>query len=76
MTSERVVENSSQDVSPLEAMEARVGAIRVELGFMMSEIIADEVGDEASVNWKLKQVEASSGEVTEEGGDGGGTATS
>lgn len=70
------MENSSQDVSPFEAVEARVGVIKVEWGFMMSETIADGTGDEMSSNCKVKWVVVSSCVVTEEGGDGGGAGTS
>ena len=40
---------------------------------MISVIIVDGVGDEPTGKWKLKGGEASSGVVTEEDGDGGGT---
>ena len=66
--SERVVENSSQDVSPFAALE-----VRVELACAISET-AGGVGDETSGNRELKMGEFSSGVVTEEeDGDGGGT---
>jgi hypothetical protein len=60
----------------LEAVEALVGVIKVELGFMISEIIFDGVGDKASGDCQLKQLEASSAVVAEEGGEGGGTGIS
>lgn len=73
--SERVVENSSQDVSAFAAVEGRVGTIKVEFGDMISETITDGVGDEAPWNWERKGGDVSSGVVTEEDdGDGGGTA--
>jgi hypothetical protein len=69
-----VVENSSQDVSALARIEARVGIIKVELVDMISEITTDGVGDEPLGNRELKGGEVSSGVVTEEDdGDSGGT---
>ena len=54
VASERVVENSSQDVSPFEAAETRVGEIKVEVGFMISETMIDGPGDVVSGRRKLK----------------------
>lgn len=68
------MENSSQDVSPLEVVRTRVGVIKVEVGFMISETIVDGAGEAAFGDCKLKQAEPSSAVVTEEGEDGGGTA--
>lgn len=69
-TSERVVENSSQDVSPFPAVE-----VRVELTCAISATFIGGVGDESSGNRELKMGECSSGVVTEDDdGDGGGTA--
>lgn len=48
VTSDRVVENSSQEVSPFEAVEALLGLIKVEVDFMTSETILKGVGDETS----------------------------
>lgn len=68
-TSERVVENSSQDVSPFTVIEVRVG-----LACAISETIIGVMGDEPSGNRGLKMGEFSSGVVTEDDdGDGGGT---
>jgi hypothetical protein len=47
------VENSSQDVSPLAALRARVGIAEVELADTTSEAIGDDAGDERSGDWKL-----------------------
>jgi hypothetical protein len=54
VTSERVVENSSQDVSPFAVAEVCVGVTKVEFAFMMSEATADGLGDEPSDDWNLK----------------------
>jgi len=62
------VENSSQDVSPFEVIETRV-----ELACVISETAIGCVGDKPSGNWGLKRGEFSSGVVTEDDGDGGGT---
>lgn len=67
------MENSSQEVSPFVAIEDRVGVAEIELTDVISETIIDGVGDEPSGNGKLKGGEASSGVVTEDDGDGGGT---
>lgn len=67
------MENSSQDVSGLVAIEARVGIIKVELADMISETITDGVGDEPPGDLELKGGDASSGVVTEDDGDSGGT---
>lgn len=68
------MENSSQDVSPFAAMEARVGVVEVWLIDMTSEGVIDGAGDESSGNRDLKEGEASSGVVTEDDdGDGGMT---
>jgi len=67
-TSERVVENSSQDVSPFAAIE-----VRIELACAIPETAIGGVGDGPPGNWELKRGEFSSGVVTEEDGDGGGT---
>lgn len=72
--SERVVENSSQDVSPFAVIEARFGIVEVESAEVVSMIIVDGVGNEPTGKWRLKGEEASSSVVTEEDdGDGGGT---
>jgi hypothetical protein len=74
VTSERVVENSSQDVSPFAGIDARVGTAKVALAGMISGAVIDGVGDEPSGNRELKMGEDSSEVVTEEDdGDGGGT---
>jgi len=76
VTSERVVENSSQDVSPFTTIGARVGIIEVELADVVSETIVDDVGDNPPGNLELKRGEVSSGVATDEDdGDGGGTTT-
>ena len=78
MASERVVENSSSpDVSQLWVVEGRVGTIKAEFAFIMSETKIGGVCDGTLGYWKLKRGEASSGEVTdEEDGEGGGTEIS
>lgn len=53
-------------MSPLAAIETHVGTVKVELA-------GGGVGGRASRKWRLKGREASSGAVTEEDGDGGGT---
>jgi len=74
VTSERVVENSSQDVSPFVEMEARVEVRKGELVAMISETITGGMGDEPSGKRELIWGDASSGVATEEeDGDGGGT---
>ena len=72
VTSERVVENSSQDVSTFVVVGGRVGIVM--LADTTPGTTTDGAGDEPSRNWKLKRGEVSSGVVTEEeDGDGGGT---
>jgi hypothetical protein len=73
-TSERVVENSSQDVSPFATIVVCLGNFKVGLASMTSETAVDGVGDGPSGDWESKRGEFSSGVVTEDDdGDGGGT---
>jgi len=75
VTSERVVENSSQDVSPFAEMEVCVvEGTKVELAFMISETTVEGSGDEPLDDRKLKMGRASSGVATEELDGDGGTA--
>jgi hypothetical protein len=71
VASERVVENSSQDVSPFVVVEGRIEVTKVESTFMISETMIDGTGDELPVDRKSNWEESSSGVVTEEDGEGG-----
>ena len=65
------MENSSQDVSTFVVVGGRVGIVM--LADTTPGTTTDGASDEPSRNWKLKRGEVSSGVVTEEDGDGGGT---